>query len=158
MIHTIPIISNMLRITSKLFPLLLRRYYTSDRLAELIKLDVSASGEGVVFYHADQKATCWLVATNLSPFDFSIDRIEVEIGLDAGSFTCTKIIPEILKGAESRKLYVHSRCPMTIEAARFAKEKSTRARVEVRAYVISSIRPFIIGRQIEDLRNFQIYA
>jgi hypothetical protein len=96
MIHTIPIISDMLRITSRVFPLLLRNHYTSERLGALIKLDVSASGDGVTYYYPTQEATCWLVATNLSPFDFSIDRIEVDVVLDAGSFSCIGIIPEIL--------------------------------------------------------------
>lgn len=158
MIHTFPIISGMLRITSKVFPLLLRKYYTSTRLDQLIKLDVSASGDGVTYYHPRQEAICWLGVTNLSPFDFSIDRIKMDVDFDAGSFSCTGIIPEMLKGSESRRICVRSRSPMTIEAARFAKEKSTHARVSVQAYIVSSIRSFTVTRYIDDVKNFQINA
>jgi hypothetical protein len=158
MIHTIPVISNMLKITSKVFPILLRRHYTNERLKALIKFDISASGDGVTFNYGTQSANCWLVATNLSPFDFSIDRIVVDVGLDAGAFSCTRIMPENLKGAEIRKIYVESRCPMTNEAAKFAKDRSTRARVTIRAYITSSIRPFVIEKNIEELKNFQIYT
>jgi hypothetical protein len=158
MIHTIPIISNMLRIISKVFPMLLRHHYTSERLNALIKLDISASGDGVTFNYGAQSANCWFVATNLSPFDFSIDRIVVDVGLDAGAFSCTRIMPENLKEAENCKIYVESRRPMTIEAAKFAKDRSTRARVTIRAYITSSIRPFIIEKSIEDLKNFQLYT
>jgi len=158
MIHAVPIISDMLKFISKVFPLALRAYYTSARLERLVKVDISASGDGATFQHCDQSATCWLAFTNLSPFDFTIDRIEVEVALDAGSFSCSNIIPQTLKAASDQRIYVHGRCPVTLEAARFAKEKSTRARVGVRAYIVSSIRPFVINRYIEDVKNFRIYA
>ena len=148
----------MIRIASIVCPVLLRKHYTSERLDRLIKLDVSASGDGATYNYHNQEATCWLAATNLSPFDFTIDRIEIDVVLDAGSFSCISIIPQILKAASDQRIYVHSRCPMTLEVAKFAKEKSTRATVNVQAYITSSIRPFVIARHINDLKNFQINA
>jgi hypothetical protein len=158
MIHSIPIVFDMLKIISKICPWLLRRYYTSERLDPLIKLDVSSSGERVNYNFHSQEGSCWLTATNLSPFDFTIDRMEVDVVIDSGaSFSCTKIMPEVLKGTGNQQIYVKSTSSMLAETAQRAKD-SKRARIEIQAFIVSSIRSFTIRRSIADVSNVRVLA
>ena len=156
MIHPIPIMFDMLKFISKVCPPLLRWHYTSKRLDQFIKMDVSSSGERVNYNFSSQEGSCWLTATNLSPFDFTIDRMEVEIIIDGGAcFTCQKLMPEVLKATGNQQMFVKGTSPMLAEVAQRAKE-GKRARIEIQAFVISSIRTFTIRRSISDVGSIRV--
>jgi hypothetical protein len=105
-------------------------------------------------WYPSQVATCWLDAYNLSPFDFTIDRIKVDVVLDTGGyFSCTNTTPYSVKGASHQRIYITSQCPMTQETAQRSKE-SKQARIDIDAHIITSIRSFRLGRHIDQVKNF----
>lgn len=158
MMHSIPIIFDMLRMISKICPWLLRRYYTSERLDALIKLDISSSGERISYWFNNQEGSCYLTATNLSPFGFTIDRVEVTVTMDGGgTFLCTKIMPEVLKATNTGSIHVRSSSPMLADIAQRSKD-SKRANIQIQAYIVSSIRSFTIRRHISDVTGVRVVA
>ncbi|MGD0351267.1 MAG: hypothetical protein ABSB84_13280 [Verrucomicrobiota bacterium] len=138
---------------------LLRRYYTEGRLNQFLFLDIPSSGIGLQYISYSQEGSCWLNVCNLSPFDFTMDRILIEAVIDGGaSFSCTNLMPIgpcVLKGQTINKIYVQGKSPMQPEMVKSAKG-GKRARVNITAYIVTSIRSFNISRQIGDLKNFEV--
>jgi hypothetical protein len=156
MIHSIPIVFDMLRIISKICPWLLRGYYTREKLDALIKLDVSSSGERISYYFTGQESMCYLTATNLSPFDFIIDRMVISVVVEGGAhFTCVKVLPDILKATGTQTIFARGHSPMLPDVAQRAKD-SKRASIEIDAYIVSSIHSFLIKRQLSDVTGVKI--
>jgi hypothetical protein len=154
-------IPTILKYISKSWAWPLRFYYTSARLEKFLYLDISASGDPINYNYHSQDASCYLKVYNLSPFDFTIDRIRIEVFVDGiGSFSCMNITPYSINGMSYQQIYVHSSCSMTSESAQRAKEKNEnrRARVNIEAQIITSIRSFPIWRNIEQLKNVYISA
>jgi hypothetical protein len=148
-------VSQILKYTSKICPFLLRRYYTEKRLSSFLLMDISSSGEGVSYYFPSQEARCWLFVTNLSPFDFTIDRLQVTVTVDGGSFTCNITLPELVKGGSRQRIFVKGKSPLPENAAPLAK-KSKKANVEIEAYIKSSIRSFGLRCHVDDMRNLEV--
>lgn len=128
-------IPTVLKYVSQFASFPLRWFYTEQKLDEFIKLDISASGGGIEYYFPSQEGSCWLKAYNLSPFDFTFDRMQVDVSIDGASFICTSTMPILIKGMSEKQIYVRSKSPMTPDAARSAKE-SKQGRVDVYLYVI----------------------
>ena len=149
--------SPMLKLLSKVCPILLRRHFTAAKLEKLIEFDISSSGERVTYNFSSQEAHCNFSATNLSPFDFVIDRIAVVVTTDGASFDCLNFMPVELKSSARVEVYAHGKSPMLPDAAAAAK-KSQRARVEICAYVNSRIHPFIIRKSLPDVSNVKFYG
>jgi len=88
-----------------------------------------------------------------------MDRILIEAVIDGGaSFSCTNLMPIgpcVLKGQTINKIYVQGKSPMQPEMVKSAKG-GKRARVNITAYIVTSIRSFNISRQIGDLKNFEV--
>jgi hypothetical protein len=139
--------------------LLLRQRYTEERLKQLLFLDIPSSNIGLQYNSYSQEASCWLNVCNLSPFDFTIERILIEAVIDGGaSFSCSNLMPIgpcVLKGQTIKKIYVQGKSPMQPEVANRAKD-AKRARVNVTAYIVTSIRSFNVSWQIGDLKNFEV--
>jgi len=56
-------------------PFTLRKAYPPKRIADLIKVRISADGEGIELWNGDTpKAKAWITITNLSPFSLELDR------------------------------------------------------------------------------------
>src|SRR5437879_2566664 len=123
------IVSTMLRTISKVCPFLLRRYYTRNRLDLFLKFDISASGDGAVYNFASQEGSCWLNAINFSPFDFTIDRMEIRVVLDGVSFSFARTLPVVLRGPSCQRILAQGKSPMSAEYASRAQE-SRRATIE----------------------------
>ncbi|MDE2103402.1 MAG: hypothetical protein KGL39_39540 [Patescibacteria group bacterium] len=156
MANPITIIPTILKYASKLWGYPLRFYYTKERLDPLLILDISASGDRVNYQYCTQEAYCWLQAYNLSPFDFTIDRIKVEVQLNyGGCFTCENNLPITIDGASKKQFFVKSKSPMTSESFERVKKSET-ACVNLEAQIITSIRPFAINRSISDVKNFRL--
>jgi hypothetical protein len=154
--HPFTTVPTLLKYISKVCSWPLRFYYTSGRLDPYLMLDVPSSGDPADYYYPSQEATCYLNAYNLSPFDFTIDRIKVEVVLDSGVvFSCTNTIPFLIKGASHQRIFMRSQCPMTPESAQHSKT-SKQARVNIDAHIITSIRSFRIGRHIEQIKNVRV--
>ncbi len=157
-------IPTVLKYVSKFCAWPLRFYYTSARLEKFLYMDISANGEPVNYNYHSQEAYCYLKIYNLSPFDFTIDRIKIEFVVDGvGFFSCTNMMPYLINGMSHQQIYVHSSCPTTPEFAQRAREKiekkeNTRTRATIEGQVITSIRSFPIRRSLEQLKNIQVFA
>jgi hypothetical protein len=148
----------ILKYISKVWALPLRFYYTKERLDPYLILDVPSSGDPVDYYYTSQEANCGLNAYNLSPFDYTIDRIKVDVVLDGGGcFSCTNTTPYLVQGSSHHRIFVRSKCPMTPDVANRSKE-SKRATVNIEASIITSIRTFTIRRHIDYLKNVRVMA
>lgn len=147
----------MLKFVSKVCPILIRWHYTEARLEPLIKLDISSSGGGVQYYYQSQEGTCYLTVANLSPFDFTIDRMEVVIATEGGELTFSGIFPQVIKATATQSIFIRDRSPVLLETAQRAKA-SKRARLDITAYVTSSIRCFTIRRHLSNVTNVEVWA
>jgi hypothetical protein len=146
----------VLKYASKVWAFPLRLYYTKERLTSYLHLDVSASGENINYIYHSQEAYCYLEAYNLSPFDFTIDRIKIYVVLDMGvSFSFTNLAPYLIKGASHQRIFIRNQSPMTTESAQRLKESKI-ARVSIDAYVITSICSFQFGRDINQINNIRV--
>ncbi|MDR3457495.1 MAG: hypothetical protein P4N60_08620 [Verrucomicrobiae bacterium] len=154
--HLINNIPTILKYTSKTCALPLRFYYTKQKLDSYLIFDFSASGEPINYQHCTQDANCCLDIYNLSPFDYTIDRIKVEVQVDGGaSFSCTNTSPYLIAGTSHQKIYVKSQCPMTADSARLSKD-SKKAWVNIEAYIITSIHQFTLRRTMNDIKCVRV--
>jgi hypothetical protein len=154
--HLTTLASPMLKIISKICPIILRRYYTKDKLDSFLRFDIPSSGDGVTYNFHAQEGSCWMVATNLSPFDFTVDRMDVLVVFEGSSFSCTNIIPHPLKNQSTDRIPAKGKSPILAEAAQFAKKNTKNVRVEIAAYIVSTIHSFDVKRIISDVKNFQL--
>jgi hypothetical protein len=153
--NTIPTILKYLSNISS-FPL--RWYYTDAMLDQFLKIDISACGGPINYIFSSQEGSCWLNVYNLSPFDYTIDRIKVEVCLNGeGSFSCEQTMPILIKGMSDHRIHIHGKSPMTPEAAT-ASKASKEAWASINAYVITSIRKFEIRRQLTYITNVRVNA
>jgi hypothetical protein len=158
MADPLTIFPTFLKYASKVWALPLRFYYTKERLDPYLKFDVSASGEPINYNYHSQDAYCYIEVYNLSPFNYTIDRIKVDVGLDAGgSFSCTNTTPYLIKGASHERIYIRSPCPMTADSAQRSKE-NIHARITIDAYILTSFCSFRIGRYIDQVKNVRVIA
>jgi hypothetical protein len=149
--------SPIMKLVSKVWPQLLRRHFTKDRLEKFIEVDVSSSGERIQYYYQSQEGHCYLNFTNLSPFDFVIDRVVIVVSADGCSFTCVNLMPVELRAAAKVEVFARSMSPMLIAAAQQGKA-GQRGRIEVEAYVTSAIWPFTIRKHMSDVTNVKIHV
>jgi len=150
---TVPTVLNY---TSKICSPLLRLFYSSTKLDAFLLIDITPTGNPVNYYFHSQEGTCDLMVTNLSPFDFTVDRIKVNVVLDSGgAFSCTHHMPQVVKGGSRASIFMRSGSPMTAEVLVHAKN-CKRARADIEAYIVTKIRSFPIRRHIEDLGNIRV--
>ncbi len=151
-------ITTVLKYMSQVASFPLRWYYTAPMLDQFLKMDISACGTAIDYIYGSQEGMCWLNVYNLSPFDYTIDRIKVEVRFNTGgSFSCEQPMPNLLKGMTEKRLYIHGKSPMTSEAAK-ASIASKEAWVNIEAYVITSIRKFEIRRNLSNVTNVRVNA
>lgn len=79
-----------LRYLSRVFGFLMKWYYTSERLSDAVRVEVSSEGDGVVVNCGDPaEAHAWLQITNLSHFPVRVEGVEAVLSLagNVGRFT-----------------------------------------------------------------------
>jgi hypothetical protein len=64
-------VSHFIGWIGKVAPTVVRWHYTEKKLSSLLLLDISSSGEGACYSFSTQEGRCWILVTNLSPFDFT---------------------------------------------------------------------------------------
>ncbi len=156
MAHPFNIVPTILKYASKLWALPLRFYYTPARLEPYLIFDVPASGDPIDYYYHSQEATCYLNVYNLSPFEFTIDRIKIDAVIDAGAnFSCTNLAPYVILGSSHQRIFMRSQSSMTKEAAERSKV-SKQSRITIEAHIITPMCKFKIVRYIEQLKNVRV--
>ena len=148
-------VSYVVKYLGKALPFAARWYYSEAKLNSLLFIDISSSGEGINYYYAGQEARCWLQLTNMSPFDFTIERLQVSATTDGGDFVCSLVLPEIVEGGTRKRIFVTGKSPVTLQNMEMMK-KSTKARVEITAFIASAVRTFPVRCLINEMRNIQI--
>lgn len=149
-------ISKLVKHIGSCIPVLLKWYYTEKKLDSLVLMDISASGQGVSYYFASQDCQCWLMVTNLSPFDLTLERLRVTISVDGGSFTCELTVPEQIKGGSQKRVFVKGKSPVPEMAGPLMKA-ARKAYVEIESYAATPVRKFPLRRSITDMRNLEIF-
>lgn len=130
-------------------------FYSEHELDSLLDIKPMSTGECVSAYHYSYNASCYLAFTNLSPFEFIVDRLEVSIQVDGVSIRLKRIIPEKLPPFGRKNIYCEGLFICTPEGLALAK-KTGSARIEVRGYVTSCAKNFTFIRYLEQVQNFKI--
>lgn len=63
----------------------IRWYWTDERLAEKIVIDLRPRNDPIEIWLDQPRFTAWLQTTNLSLFDVTLDRLELKLMLQQGS-------------------------------------------------------------------------
>lgn len=78
----IPYSDRIIKTLSYVFGFAMKKYYTTQRLADMVKVTVPSEHSGISINCADLPyASAWLEFTNLSPFPVVIYGIEAELNL-----------------------------------------------------------------------------
>jgi len=158
MADAVTTIPEILKWTSKVCGWSLRLFYPAEKLQRYLLFDILANGDRLRYNFHAQEGTCILTATNLSPFDFIVDRIKVNVVTDkGGTFSCTHEMPHVVKGSSQDTIFMLSKSPMTEQVAKLAKN-SERGTVTIEAHIVSNIRSFNARKHIEDVRNIRVLA
>jgi hypothetical protein len=153
--HAFTQIPTVLKYAGKYAALSLRLFYDAKKLDSFLIFDVSASGDMINYQYVSQDCTCWIVVSNFSPFDYTIDRIKIEVAVEGGSFSCTNTTPYLVEGNSRKQIYVKGSSPMTKEVWEMAKN-SKRGWVNIEARINTSIHSFNLTRQITDVKNIRV--
>lgn len=144
-----------LRMLAKLFPWLVGKFYTKERLSQLLDVQPLGTGDCITLQPFTHDVNCWLTFTNLSPLLLTIDRIEIRIVMDGLSATLCNILPEEVLPSARKAVFSRGILVVSGQGVELAR-KASRIRVEVRAYVKSPARDFIYASHLEDVRNFRL--
>lgn len=148
-------ISHLIGWVGKVAPFTVRFYYTEQKLSSLLLLDIPSRGEGACYSFSTQEGRCWILVTNLSPFDFTVERMRVSVTVDGGSFVCSLVLPKQIKAGSRETVLVKDKCPVP-EAAISLMKNSKGARIEIEFVAASKIRSISELRHISDMRNLEI--
>ena len=149
-------IPSLLKLGSQICSVPLRFYYTAAKLEKFLLFDIPSNGESLTYQVISQDASCYLSATNLSPFDFTIDRIKVTVVLDGGgNFSCNDHMPHIVKGCSRQSICLRGGFPTNELVAKHARE-AKRANVTIEAHIITNIRSFQIRQYLNDIKNVRV--
>lgn len=154
--HPFNVIPTILRYGSKIWAWPLHFYYTAARLEPFLIFDVPASGDPIDFHYHTQEAICYLNVYNLSPFEFTIDRIKVDAVIDSGAnFSCTNLAPFVIQGSSHQRIFMRSQSSMTKESAERAKG-GRKSRISIEAHIITPMCKFKVLRYIDQLTNVHV--
>jgi len=142
-------------------PITLRRAYTPERIGKLIKVRISAEGQGIEFWNGEiPSARAYITITNLSPFYLELDRAfgSFSYGAELGKFTYL----QKEKIAPASEVSIHLEVSLSKEhISMMQRQKEHYPRVELRfnAHILCDVHNFDLYRCLETthykLVNFQ---
>lgn len=99
----------MLRAASYVFGSVLGKYYSKDKLAELVEIKISSQPPGITVNCSElPDISVWLEITNLSPFDVTIHEVEAEFHLPDRAADFIKICNMDIGSKDERRLLIRT--------------------------------------------------
>lgn len=140
-----PVATNIsLKLLGMLPGKLLRRYWTEERLAQKVKIDVRGRGDGLVFdLGRPQSVRVWLKATNFAPFPVTIDRIRLELwaGSRLGEVWCLDRKP--IAPTHEAELMVLGLQGVDLGERLASTNDHLVCRLHIDAYLVCKVRDFV---------------
>lgn len=145
-----------LKALGKAAPWTLRRFYSVSKCVSLIDINVPSQGDGFSYQYFTQQAGCWFQITNRSPFDITVDRVDVDAKLSGYGAQLLQLIPIRIEAGAKQSLYVKGiLLAPPVEKIREI-EKRPQVMLNLRVYVRCRVREFVHASYINDLRNITI--
>ena len=130
-------------------PSVVRWFYKPVKFAENIKVRIRGEGDGVTYDCGElPNVRIWLLVTNLTPLEISIDRIygQLFFGCQLGEFSHLK--RHVLPPAQEKEIFVEF--SLTDHQSQFIKRnlRKNETRLSLGAYVTSSVHNIELSREI----------
>lgn len=131
-------------------PFTLRKAYPSKRIADLIKVRISADGEGIEFWNGEMpKAKTWITISNLSPFPLELERAFGSFSYGAELEKFTYLQKEKIPPASEKSIPIEA--SLTKEHAGVILRLMTsnpRPMVQFNAHILCSVHNFDLYRAL----------
>ncbi len=116
----IPLPGLLIRGASYLFGSVLRKYYTRQKLSELIEVKVSSEPAGITVNCSElPDASAWIIITNLSPFHVTVYEFEAELYLPERAVKFVKICNVDIGPSDNERLFVQT--DLTVKQIEYIK-------------------------------------
>lgn len=131
-----------------ILPPVVRWFYKPGRFAEGIKVRIRGEGDGVTFDCGElPNVRVWLLVTNLTPLEISIDRIYGQLfyGCQVGEFAHLRRY--VLPPAQEKEVFIEF--SLTDHQSQFIKRNlgKNETRLSLGAYVTSRIHSIELARE-----------
>ncbi len=130
-------------------PSVVRWFYKPGKFAEGIKIRIRGEGDGVTYNCGElPNVRIWLLVTNLTPLEISIDRIygQLFVGCQLAEFSHLK--RHVLPPAQEKEIFFEF--SLTDHQSQFIKRSlgNSETRLSLGAYVTSNVHNVELARQI----------
>lgn len=130
-------------------PPVVRWFYKPEKFAEGIKVRIRGDGDGVTYNGGElPNVRIWLLVTNLTPLEISIDRIYGQIfyGCQISEFSHLKRY--VLPPAQEKEIFVEF--SLTDHQSQFIKRNlgKNETRLSLGAYITSKVHHVELAREI----------
>ena len=132
-------------------PFVLRKNYPPKRIADLIKVRISADSDGIEFWNGEMpKARARITITNLSPFPLELDRAfgDFSFGAELGKFSYLQ--KEKISPASEKSISLET--SLTKEQAAVIQGlvvSAPRPSVTFNAHILCSVHNFDLNRVLQ---------
>lgn len=111
----------IIRFTSYLFGSVMRRYYTRQKLSELVEVKVSSEPSGITVNCSElPDASAWIEMTNLSPFHVTVYEFEAEFYLPERAAKFIKICNMDIGPSANERLFIQT--DLTVKQLEYIKK------------------------------------
>ena len=116
----IPLPGLIIRFTSYLFGSVMKRYYTRQKLSELVEVKVSSEPFGIAVNCSElPDASAWIEITNLSPFHVTVHEFEADFYLPERAVKFVKICNVDISPSDNERLFVQT--DLTVKQIEYIK-------------------------------------
>lgn len=141
-LETIPIIRGVWRLLRWLPGFLLRWYFTQEKLAQLIYVDLRPRhSSAVVDLGESTSFSLYLMAINLSPFPVELDRASFRFWLGGSTMDASILKKQVIAPGEIVSLYISGTIPEG-PANQFAKHPDNPVALDGNIEFNCNVRPF----------------
>lgn len=151
------VLNSMLRLLARLFPWVLRRAYSEEKLANKIKIAVRSDGEGVSVWDGEHpRAIAWIELTNLTPFDIEVDRGRFRLAMGQQMTDLLLLEPRKIKHADEEVWHLEAfLCSDQLLSLR-KNGLPNEAKIEVYVHLCTSFRKVDIRNRYLSTKNFEV--
>jgi hypothetical protein len=132
-------------------PFTLRKAYPPERIAGLIKVRISAEGDGIVFWDGEMpKAKTSVTITNLSPFHLELDRAFGSFSFGADLEKYSYLQKEKIPPASEKTIFLEASLTKGHTAV-IQRQVQSSPRVDIRfnAHILCDVHNFDLYRTLE---------
>jgi len=105
----VPFSGTITRVMSYIFGFIMKKYYTKQKLASMVKINVSSEHSGITVNCSElPDARAWLEVTNLSPFPVTILGIEAELYLSGRVARFISLCNEEISPSDEGRVFIQT--------------------------------------------------